>query len=184
MTEPTNTCKICHSETPTEGRQVCDVCMGFKRSDPSMDQITQPSIEQDKPIAKCEGVCDTCGASFEPYRLGANMVRNGICNICLMRKKYGADWVPGGKSKRPGRHREKKKAKENRNLEELKKLSQRPDFKAHEGEFTMKGIKNITIPFVLPDDEALFDRIMATAKRNRRTPEAQILFWLDSVVDV
>lgn len=78
----------------------------------------------------------------------------------------------------------KEKAKENRNLEELKKLSQRPDFKAHEGEFTMKGIKNITIPFVLPDDEALFDRIMATAKRNRRTPEAQILFWLDSVVDV
>lgn len=220
-------CKICHQRPVREGRQVCDVCLGFERGDSvdqsidnPMDQTPQPSIEQEQPAAPIEGACNTCGASFEPYKLGSNMIKKGICQTCLMRKKYGPDWVPGGKSKRPEyqaeasrRHRVKKKLQENGNGTEVNPevdspLSCNPDPSAHEeavamldsiragqqeqailattpsGLLAIKGIKNITIPFEYPEDEALYDRILSICKKERRTPEAQILFWLDRVVEV
>ncbi len=52
------------------------------------------------------------------------------------------------------------------------------------GLLTIRGIKHVTIPFEYPDDEAIYDRILAVCKKERRTPEAQILYWLDRVVEV
>lgn len=165
----TETCQICHRATPPEGRRVCDACMGFDRTECST-QASEPVAGIDPSLA----VCDTCGEAFAPYKLGRNFVKDGICRDCVMRKKYGPDWVPGGKSKTKERKQiyyKRYKEKKEANGGNASGLSD-----------TAPPDKYLTIVFVGDNDEAMLARIKDIATRERRSMEQQVLYLLDGVL--
>lgn len=185
MTEPT--CQICHKNAPTDGFQVCDTCKGF---DPLAARI------EIDPTAKPIGHCLTCGADgWEPYKIGKATIKAGICYSCVMRKKYGSDWVPGGNVARrkayAAKYREKKKAMKqiaDKIMEESGKMieaengtQQKPFYYSP----TESEAYDVTIYFVDNGDDSdiqMFKKIQAIAKKERRTLEQQIIYLLDGVL--
>jgi len=200
-------CEICHERLKRPGYRTCWTCNGF----PEREEEEQPMEEKQAPEL---GHCATCGADFEPYKNGRVMIRDGLCKPCLMKKKYGPDWIPGGNSKKRLKDQKARIEQLERMLKEKQSAPTAPEpdsdgppgnhdsavsvldgIKADQAEqaimaktvsglLTIRGIKHVTIPFEYPDDEAIYDRIMAVCKKERRTPEAQILYWLDRVVEV
>lgn len=216
MTEPI-TCKICHKYPPREGLSIYGVCMGQEKNpmdasiDTSMDQTPLVSIEPKEGVEPVLAICSTCGNNIEPYQLGRNTIHRGICHPCMMKKKYGADWVPGGngqaKNARIKAKRDAKKAAGNGNskntttpsdtgppevhaehvamLDSIKADQQEQAIMAKtvSGALTIKGIKHLTIAFI-SDDEAMYERLRALATKERRTMEQQVLYFLDQVIEV
>ena len=102
---------------------------------------------------KCE-----CGVEFEPYKFGAVTVKSS-CRDCFIRKTAGRGKkrkeTPGGD---PGKARQ--------------------DASKPAGSVQASLI---AVPFS-GRDEGLFQRIEECARRERRTPEAQVLYWLETRV--
>jgi hypothetical protein len=183
-------CKLCGSDDVQFG-VLCEACkgMGGKSHDAPLGSLN-PDGNPDNSMHACinpcinpKGIpddaespptCNTCGEPIVPFRVGQNMVKKGICKPCLMKKKYGPNWVPGGKkSLRVPR----KKREDNKGV----KMAQAP----------------IRAPFVYPDppelrpdiwiffedeDKALHTRLKDIAKRERRTIQQQILWFIDRML--
>ena len=208
MTEPT-LCKICHRETPPEGRSVCDRCMGFDRTKP---ESPGPNIKP--PTETTLHTCETCGELIEPYKIGRQTRTVGECQSCYNKRRYGPNWKPGGhtrdeKAAKCKAWREKKKMEKygngNGNKPEAPADTGPPEVQAEafamldsikagqaeqaimaknvSGALTIKGIKHITLAFV-DNDEAMYQRLKDIATRERRSMEQQVLYFLDRVIEV
>lgn len=161
------TCQICHRATPPEGRKVCDQCMGFDRTE--LEQNTEP------PTESVLNICNTCGNGFAPYRLGRNTVSKGICFACVMRKKYGPDWVPGGKS-RTGEGR-------SIYMKQLRERKKEARQSGENGNAPKLATPDITISFEGPDKK-LFMELVRIATRERRTVDQQVLWFVERTLDL
>lgn len=63
------TCKICGKHQPSEGRVVCDRCLGFESAaDPDAATLL---------------LCRECGQPIVPFKLGRNTVTSGRCRDCM-----------------------------------------------------------------------------------------------------
>lgn len=190
----TTTCKICHRQTPPEGRQVCDSCMGFDRTNPKVEA-------SEAPTESTLELCEVCGASIEPYQLGRNIIRRGQCKTCLMKKMYGRDWEPGGNlkkrlsaGKRCGdRKRALMKEKEaeltvtepeTNPIQEVASSMPVNTPVTHATSDAILGgliVNHVTVPFE-GDDEALYQRLKTLSLKERRSIEQQVLYFLEKVI--
>lgn len=125
------------------------------------------------------GHCEACGEDFEPYKNGSVTILT-VCHTCLMKRKYGPDWTPGDR-------REKDRIRAANNRKRLREAKEKATECQDPNEPGVNGPIELVNPLVtiafMKDDQALYDRLMATAKRERRTPESQILYWLDRVAE-
>lgn len=216
------TCQICYRGTPPEGRKVCDSCMGFDR--------TEPPQNIEPPTESTLNLCHTCGAPVEPYKLGRNLITSGICHPCLMRRKYGTEWVKGGspakrkasddkyrarkkaamqeaqkiieesgkllrgesepvedKAKEASKILEKAQAENDANADKAKEASKLFDERypwIKEARMAVNDpVKYLSLAFI-GDDEAMFTRLEALAKKERRTMEQQVLWFLERTIDL
>lgn len=174
-------CEICHERLKRPGFRTCWTCNGF----PEREEEEQ-SMEEQQVITEL-GRCATCGIDFEPYRNGVCLVKNNICQPCLMRKKYGDDWVPGGNREN---RLKVQKARRERRKKILKEKEAAPTAPVEtEKEYAAQQIVStveypaITIEFS-SDDQALYDRLNALASKERRSVQQQILYFLDRVIEV
>lgn len=190
---PHKLCEICHERPPTEGFQLCDQCKGF---DPLSDSKEIPAAEQHLSAPITESVlelCGTCGGPIEPYQMGKGIRTTGECQNCYFKRRYGPTWKPGGmtqeeKTKKIQDYRAKiKKEADNGNKEKLKTEQvgiERPVLDIGQIIVHLDNIPpEITLTFP-GDDQAVYERLMAGAKRERRTPDQHVLYSLERVVEV
>jgi hypothetical protein len=105
----------------------------------------------------------------------------------MMKRKYGEGWTPGLK-----REKDRVRAAEHRRkLRELKAKEQECQIPNEPGPLDL--IKTCTeayqpplYPFVMVtfhrDDQELYERLEATAKKERRTPDQQILLFVEEAM--
>ena len=170
------TCQICQQRPPREGLKVCGVCLGME-DEPTMDPIQ--TVES--PTERTPFHCHTCGKPIEPYKLGRNIILSGICRPCVMRKKYGPDWVPGGDRKEvQARARAKRAAKKAENGTKQDKPAETRNLSSanHNTEGSFHGDFVVRLVFDTRD-QAMYRRIQEIATKERRTTEQQILYFLD-----
>lgn len=172
-------CEICHERLKRPGYRTCWTCNGFPEREEE-----QPMEEKQAPEL---GHCATCGADFEPYKNGWGMIRDGLCKPCLMKKKYGPDWIPGGNREN---RLKVQKARRERRKKILKEKEAAPTAPAEtDKEYAAQQIVStvyypaITIEFS-SEDQALYDRLNALASKERRSVQQQILYFLDRVIEV
>lgn len=173
-------CEICHERLKRPGFRTCWTCNGF----PEREEEEQ-SMEEQQVITEL-GRCATCGIDFEPYRNGVCLVKNNICQPCLMRKKYGDDWVPGGNREN---RLKVQKARRERRKKILKEKEAAPTAPVEtEKEYAAQQIVStveypaITIEFS-SEDQALYERLKTIAKRERRTLEQQMLYYVEYALE-
>jgi len=183
-TDTTNTrCKFCGAPTEDYTKQLCAMCMGDIRAfdgevnPPAPKVPEQPELKSwtiPEPAPEPQ-TCQTCGGPFEPYKVGPHWVRQPIqCYACLMKKKYGPDWEPGGT-------KASRKLK-NAIAKELALSVTKREPTSEPKEETVFDLGRINLVAVLRfngPDEAMYKRLQEIATRERRTIEAQILYLLD-----
>lgn len=192
-----NLCEICKTRKPVPKHKICWVCMGFpERQEEAVTQEPKTSVEPSM------SVCTTCGDYIKPYQLGRSTVHRGSCYPCMMRKKYGPEWIPGGKKKTreqrnefQRRYRAKKRAaigKDNGGA-----MMDKPDTtvqvaaaEASElfdskfpwvGQQLDQGVPCVSLCFDARD-QAMYEKIADIARTERRTIEQQVLYLLDGVL--
>lgn len=189
------TCKICHQRQARDGMSVCSICLGLEQPElhqeehsmdnsiaTSMDQIQQASIEPEADAEPFTAICTTCGEVIEPYQLGRNTIKAGICSPCLMKKKYGNSWVPG---KNPQKRKASAKA-----YREAKKVEKDADQGNGKGKSLTRPVNetppewpSITLHFE-GEDRALFGILQEIARKERRTIDQQVLWFIDKTLDL
>lgn len=178
----TETCQICHTRAPREGGKVCNQCMGLEREP---EAGVEPEL----------GICDECNKAFVPYKLGRGTVKDGICYDCVMKKKYGPDWIPGGHSNTLEKQRlYRQRYEQKRKL----RMQQKPENGTEEApakeaskqkypwvEWTEEQVDSpiptITITFA-DEDEAMYQRLKDLASKERRSIDQQVMYLLDGVM--
>jgi hypothetical protein len=177
----TTICALCGS-LDVEFGQLCESCKG--NGSPPVTSVKEDRITHGSargpvhdPVADSENqTCLICGGPFEPYKIGRSFVQKpGQCHACLMRKKYGADWVPGGtKALRKPR---KKKLPE--------QLRATPTIDAQPTATPMPEPEmleySVTLRFEGPD-EGMYFNLLRICTRERRSLDQQVLFYLDGVL--
>jgi hypothetical protein len=111
-----------------------------------------------------------CGKEFEPYRRGATVIKK-ICPDCLGKK--------AGHPKKPAKdERPKTQAGQ---APDGPGIGEKPQLEAALDQAPGSAPAKITILFKGPDEQ-LFERIQKLSARQRRTTDAQVLFWLENNV--
>jgi hypothetical protein len=188
--EPTTKiCELCKKREVESGR-LCEACKGNAAPQPTecggslLVPVARMPIDSSAIYTTPQPqTCQTCGGPFEPYKIGPNWVRKpDQCQDCLMRKKYGADWVPGlsGWQRKLKRKEMQEKVaevlKERKNCLKVGTQSRDRDIDCPD------AMPNcITLKFNGPD-EAMFRQIEAISTKERRTMDQQVLFFLDGVL--
>lgn len=159
------TCRICKTGTPREGRTVCDKCLGFEG--PTETIPPNPNL------------CCDCGSKIEPYKIGRNTITSGRCRECNQKLKYGPDWIPGGRSKSKEKQREYAKQYNDKKRSARDKGNDKNQVSTPDE----NAIITLTIPFT-GGDETMFRKLQAVAARERRSPEQQLLYYLDGIEEL
>jgi hypothetical protein len=184
----TESCEICHSAPPSPGFSLCDKCKGFDPLGEIVEKTTT-SVKEDRsvhgsawgpvhdPVADSENqTCLTCGGPFEPYKIGRAFVQKpGQCRACLMRKKYGADWQPGGRNAL----RKPRKKKLPKHFEATPTLDAQPTATPMPEPEMLEY--SVTLRFEGPD-EGMYFNLLRICTRERRSLDQQVLFYLDGVL--
>ena len=185
MTE-TILCEICYERLARPGMKTCWTCNGFPDRDEENKEMKIAELDpKPSPLKSFLGHCETCGTSFEPYKNGKIDILT-VCHTCLMKRKYGPDWTPGDKREKDRLRaaEQRRKLREAKDAEKGCPIPNEPEpSKPTPYPDEVVFFRHITVPFDDTEDEGLFNLIMSTAKRERRTPHAQILYWLDRVVE-
>lgn len=177
--QTTKACRLCGS-SDVEFGQLCEACKSDKVVKESAWMLAEPypvaMVAPTSQVVDPPPTCLICGGPFEPYKIGRSFVQKpGQCQTCLMRKKYGPDWRPGGlkANRKPG----------NKKLPEQPGTNPTPDAQPAANPAPEPEVieHSITLRFVGPD-HGMFLRLKEIATKERRSLDQQVLFYLDSIL--